>query len=122
MWWHSSLLFNGSNQAGFNMQLQAMIDRAREIQNLYRVHNEKAGEKRWEVSQYVQGLVSDAGDLNKLMMAHEGHLTMDDVPQKLEHEVVDCLWAVLVIASELNIDLAEAFPREMDTLQKRITG
>lgn len=98
-----------------------MIDRAREIQNLYRAHNEAAGEKRWEVAQYVQGLVSDVGDLNKLILAHEGHLTMDGVPKKLEHEVVDCLWAVLVIAQELNIDLAEAFPREMDALRERIT-
>lgn len=99
-----------------------MIDRANEIKDLYRAHNEEAGEKRWEAAQYVQGLVSDVGDLNKLMMGHEGHRVIEGLDEKIEHEVVDCLWAVLVIANELNINLEEAFPRQMEALHKRITG
>jgi len=34
--------------------------------------------------------------------------------------LVDCLWSVLVIAHELNIDLGEEFTEGMKTLESRI--
>ena len=53
----------------------------------------------------MQGLVGDIGDLTKLIMAKEELRSIAGVDVKLKHEVVDCLWSILVIADEMNIDI-----------------
>lgn len=45
---------------------------------------------------------------------------MDDVDAKLAHELSDCLWSVLVLASKYNIDLSTEFMKTMDELDKKI--
>jgi NTP pyrophosphatase (non-canonical NTP hydrolase) len=45
---------------------------------------------------------------------------MDDIDTKLAHELSDCLWSVLVLASKYNIDLETEFLKTMDELDKRI--
>jgi hypothetical protein len=39
--------------------------------------------------------VGDVGDLMKLVMAKEGAREIQDVDEKLQHELAACLWSVL---------------------------
>ena len=45
---------------------------------------------------------------------------MDNVDSKLAHELSDCLWSVLVLASKYNINLETEFMKTMDELDSRI--
>lgn len=74
------------------------------------------------MAEYTQGLVGDVGALMKLVMARNNYRAADDIDCRIQHELVDCLWSVLVIARELDIDLEAAFVREMTTLEQRISG
>ena len=49
-----------------------------------------------------------------------GLRAMEDVDEKLAHELSDCLWSVLVLARKYNIDLSKEFMKTMDDLDKRI--
>ena len=41
--------------------------------------------------------------------------------EKIKHELSDCLWAVMMIADELDIDLENEFVKNMDQLKNRIS-
>jgi NTP pyrophosphatase (non-canonical NTP hydrolase) len=53
------------------------------------------------------GLVGDVGDLAKLVQAAEGVREIEDVKTKLEHELADILWSIIVIADRSGVDLEE---------------
>ncbi len=68
----------------------------------------------------MAGFVGDVGDLSKIIMAKHGLREMGDVDQKLAHELSDCLWSVLVLASKYEIDLTKEFQKTMSDLDIRI--
>lgn len=96
--------------------------RAQEIRRKYDELNAKDGHKKWDGVDYAAGFVGDVGDLMKLVMAKEGKRRGDDVDAKLQHELGDCLWSILVIANHYEIDLEQAFTGTMDELDERLAA
>jgi NTP pyrophosphatase (non-canonical NTP hydrolase) len=70
----------------------------------------------------MEGFVGDVGDLMKIIMAKEGVREMDNIDEKLKHELSDCLWSVIVLADKYGVNLEESFMKTMDDLEKRIKG
>ena len=68
----------------------------------------------------MSGFVVDVGDLMRLVMAKEGLRKVDDMDEKLEHELCDCLWSILVLADRFGIKLEEVFPKQMTKLEEAI--
>jgi NTP pyrophosphatase (non-canonical NTP hydrolase) len=93
---------------------------AREVAVAYDQVNKQQGRGAWTVDNYMAGLVGDVGDLSKLVMAKSGYREIADVDGRLSHELADCLWSLLLIADELEIDLAVAFKDSMETLVHRV--
>ncbi|MEK7624022.1 MAG: nucleotide pyrophosphohydrolase [Patescibacteria group bacterium] len=102
------------------MDFKEIIKRAKEIQKAYRLFNQKNGQAEWDVSAYTQGFVGDVGDLMKLIMAKNNLRQGDDLDKKLSHELSDCLWSIIVIAIELDIDLEKEFLKSMDDLETKV--
>ena len=48
------------------------------------------------------------------MQAREGVRTIEDAEARLEHELADVLWSVIVIAARCDEDLEAAFVRTTD--------
>ena len=103
------------------MQYEDLLDRAVEIRNKYDELNKTKRGVVWNEQQLMAGFVGDVGDLSKIIMAKHGLRDMDDVDHKLAHELSDCLWSVLVLASKYHIDLATEFLKTMDELDGRIS-
>jgi NTP pyrophosphatase (non-canonical NTP hydrolase) len=99
-----------------------LLKRAVEIRNKYDELNKVKRNIRWNEQQLMAGFVGDVGDLSKIIMAKHGLRDMDNVDEELAHELSDCLWSVLVLASKYNIDLASEFMKTMDGLEERIAG
>jgi NTP pyrophosphatase (non-canonical NTP hydrolase) len=100
------------------MQQQALA-----VRDHYDELQETDGHKKWNASDRMAGFVGDVGDLSKLVMAKQGiRRGPDDIDEVLAHELSDCLWSVLVLADELNIDLEAAFTNNMKQLHERIEG
>jgi NTP pyrophosphatase (non-canonical NTP hydrolase) len=104
-----------------SQDLQTMISKATQVRDHYRELQETDGQKKWDVSDYMAGFVGDVGDLSKLIMAKQDlRRGPDNLDGALAHEVADCLWSVLVIANELNVDIETEFNKTMGELDARI--
>lgn len=99
-----------------DLQSQALL-----IAGKYDQKNQAEGRPQWDASAYMAGFVGDVGDLSKLVMAKANLRQIDHLDQKLAHELSDCLWAVLVLAKQLNIDLEAEFARTIAELDTRLT-
>ncbi len=103
------------------MEFSQLQDKAFSIQARYKQLNLEQKRETWTATEYAQALVSDSSDLMKLLMVKNGHRhPVEDLNQKIEHEASDCLWAIMVTAKELGIDLEQTFLKSMGELEKRI--
>lgn len=102
------------------MNFDDLQKRAIDIRNKYDKLNQEKRGVTWNEQQLMAGFVGDVGDLSKIIMAKHGLRAMDEVDSKLAHELSDCLWSVLVLASKYNINLSEEFLKTMNELDARI--
>jgi uncharacterized protein YabN with tetrapyrrole methylase and pyrophosphatase domain len=98
------------------MDFAALSERAVEIRARFAEFEQAKFRREWTKEEVMQGFVVDVGDLMKLVMAKSGIRQVEDLDRKLEHELSDCLWCVLVLAKLYNIDIERAFLRTMDEL------
>ena len=97
--------------------------RALEIRDKYDELNRNDGRDIWRGVDYVAGFVGDVGDLTKLIMAKEGKRRVpENIDAKLQHELGDCLWSLLIISDQYGINLEQAFLATMDELQQRFVA
>jgi NTP pyrophosphatase (non-canonical NTP hydrolase) len=90
------------------------------VAEAYRVRNHAQGRPPWTLDNYMSGFVGDVGDLSKLIMARSGYRNSDNLEERLEHELADCLWSILIIADELGVDIEATYRRSMEDLLRRI--
>ncbi len=102
------------------MQYKDLVKRAIEISSKYDDLNRKQRDITWNEQDFMAGFVGDVGALSKIIMAKHGLRDMENVDEKLAHELSDCLWSVMVLASKYNIDLETEFMKTMDELDSRI--
>ena len=102
------------------MDFKSLQQRALEIREKYSKLEEQKKGRSWTNAQIMEGFVGDVGDLMKLVMAKEGVRDIEDVDNKLAHELSDCLWSILVLAKKYDVDLESSFFQTMDDLEKRI--
>jgi len=101
------------------MTFEELQKRAIEVRAKYDKLNKQNGVS-WNGSDLMSGFVGDVGDLSKIIMAKRGLREMEDVDDKLAHELADCLWSVFVLADKFGVDLAAEFKKVMAELDKRI--
>lgn len=103
------------------MDFKDLQERAIEIRNKYSEFEIQTIGRPWTNQELMEGFVGDVGDLMKLVMAKEGVRKGENVDEKLAHELSDCLWSILVLASKYNINLEEQFLNTMNQLEDRIS-
>ena len=104
------------------MDFKQIIERAVEVRKRYSELEKKKYGKEWTKEQVAQGFVGDVGDLMKLITAKEGVRDIENVDAKLQHEISDCLWSILVIAHNYGIDMEKSFLDTMNELEERIAS
>jgi NTP pyrophosphatase (non-canonical NTP hydrolase) len=102
------------------MTIIEMQQRALAVAAKYKVKNQQDNHEAWDATAYMSGFVGDVGDLSKLVMAHTKLRDIPDAEAKLAHELSDCLWSILVLAHELNVDIETAFAGTMAELESRL--
>lgn len=98
------------------MDIAQLSDRAMTIRQRFAEFEQAKFRRQWTREEIMQGFVVDVGDLMKIVMAKSGVRQMPDVDQKLEHELSDCLWCVLVLSRLYDIDIEKAFLKTMTEL------
>ena len=99
------------------MEFQQLINRAMEIRKHYEAKEKQLYGSAWTSEEIALGFVGDVGDLVKLVVAENGKRNIADSKKKLEHELADCLWSVIVLAEMHNVNLESVFVETMDRLE-----
>lgn len=110
-----------TNESPSSPSLADLACRAQEVRHLYDELNEEHGRPAWDASAFMLGFTADIGSLAKLIMARQGLREAESLDDRLAHELADCLWSILILAAECQIDLEQAFPKTMRDLELRIT-
>jgi NTP pyrophosphatase (non-canonical NTP hydrolase) len=99
------------------MDFQKIIDRAMHIRGQYEAKEQHQYGSAWTSEEIALGFVGDVGDLAKLIVAENGRRNIANSKEKLEHELSDCLWSVIVLSRLHDTDLESSFICTMDELK-----
>jgi NTP pyrophosphatase (non-canonical NTP hydrolase) len=102
------------------MEFQKLVDRALAIRKQYSEKEQNLYGSSWTSEEITLGFVGDVGDLAKLIIAENGKRNISNSREKLEHELSDCLWSIIVLADLHGISLEKAFLTTMDEIEKHI--
>lgn len=102
------------------MTYQELLDAAIRVREKYNQLNQRDNGAAWDGDKLMAGFVGDVGDLSKIVMAKNGHRAMENVDEKLRHELSDCLWSILVLANHYDVDLETEFMKTMSQLEARV--
>jgi NTP pyrophosphatase (non-canonical NTP hydrolase) len=98
------------------VEFSALTERALAVREGYEEYERRSYGRPWSLEELTLGLVGDVGDLAKLVQAREGVRAVEDARARLEHELADVLWSVIVIAARCDVDLEAVFAETMDEL------
>ena len=104
------------------MEFQKLIDRALAIRKQYSEKEQNLYGSAWTSEEITLGFVGDVGDLAKLIIAENGKRNISNSKEKLEHELSDCLWSILVLADLHGISLEKAFLKTMNDIENHISA
>ena len=104
------------------MEFRQLMKRALEIRKQYEVKETQLYGSAWTNEEVALGFVGDVGDLAKLVLAQNGKRIIPDSKKKLEHELADCLWSVVVLANLYEIDLEQSFLDTMNDLEEHLSS
>lgn len=102
------------------MDFRQLIDRAIEIRKQYSEKEKTLYGSSWTNEEIALGFVGDVGDLAKLVIAENGKRNIPNSKEKLEHELADCLWSIIVLADMHKVSLEETFLKTMDEIELHI--
>jgi len=103
------------------MEFQQLMKRAVEIRNQFEVKEQAQFGSAWNSEEITLGFVGDVGDLAKLIIAANGKRNIPNSKEKLEHELADCLWSVIVLSHMHGVDLESSFINTMNELEKYLS-
>jgi len=104
------------------MKFSDLEKSALQLNELYEQLETKRYGRIWTTQELALGFVGDVGDLAKLIQANAGVRTIEDCKAKLGHELSDCLWSIMVLASKCGIDLEAEFVRNTRELIEHVSG
>jgi len=104
------------------MKFSDLETSALQLNDLYEQLEIKRYGRIWTTQELALGFVGDVGDLAKLIQANAGVRTIEDCKAKLGHELSDCLWSIIVLASKCGIDLEAEFVKNTRELADHVSG
>lgn len=104
------------------MNFRDLEEAAIRLNGLYEQLELKKYGRVWSTEELALGFVGDVGDLAKLIQANAGVRDIPDCKSKLGHELSDCLWSIMVIASKCGIDLEAEFVKNTAEISAHVSS
>jgi NTP pyrophosphatase (non-canonical NTP hydrolase) len=103
------------------MNLKEIVEKSIASKEEYAQFEKTHYGREWTQEEIYVALVSDIGDLGRLVLSKEGVENIADVEKKLKHELGECLWGIAALAGKYNIDLEDAFLAQLHNVKKITT-
>lgn len=78
--------------------------------------------RTWTREELMLGFLGDVGDLAKLVQGKAGVRPREGLDDAVAHELADCLWSVMCLADECDVDLEAAFTTTMAALREHLAN
>jgi len=101
------------------MQLSELQKLGTEIDDAYIKSGKEKGYAERTPLVYLGFLMTDLGELTEQIMAKQKYRDGENIDYKIEHELADCLWAVLMLGKHLNVDMAKAYTDMIQNVKDR---
>jgi NTP pyrophosphatase (non-canonical NTP hydrolase) len=102
------------------MEFQNLIDEALTVRKMYEEKEKQLYGSAWTSEEIALGFVGDVGDLAKLILAENGRRNLTNSKEKLEHELADCLWSIIVLSKLHDVNLEISFIKTMEGLKDHL--
>jgi NTP pyrophosphatase (non-canonical NTP hydrolase) len=102
------------------MEFQNLIDEALTVRKMYEEKEKQLYGSAWTSEEIALGFVGDVGDLAKLILAENGRRNITNSKEKLEHELADCLWSIIVLSKLHGVNLETSFIKTMEGLKDHL--
>jgi NTP pyrophosphatase (non-canonical NTP hydrolase) len=103
------------------MEFNDLIQKAYNVREAYAELARRKYGRTWTAEEIALGFMGDVGDLMKLIQACEGIRDIPDAKAKIAHELADCLWSIMILSQEYEVDLESAFTETMESLEKHLS-
>ena len=90
------------------MEFQKLVNRAIDLRNQYEKKEQQLYGSPATDEDIAQGLLGDANNMVKLVMAKHGKREIANSAEKLGSQLSHCLWSVIVLAKMHKIDLEQS--------------
>ncbi|MEA2701498.1 MAG: hypothetical protein QOE22_207 [Candidatus Parcubacteria bacterium] len=104
------------------MNLHDLEEEALKLKKEYEKFENRESFRPWGVEEIYESMVSDVGDLGRLVLAKQGFRDMPDLEKNLAHELAEILWATLILAKTYDVDLEKAFMDEVANRKASLGG
>ncbi len=101
------------------MDFKEILKRNRQVMQLYIDSDNRRLGHEWHRGEYAKALAADVGALIKYTMAKDGLREVENIDQKLKHEIGDVLSCLMFVADKYDIDIEKAYLETMDELEDR---
>ncbi len=102
------------------MTLKQLTEKTKRIKRAYDSMRRKDGEKAWMSYDYAEALVGDVGDLMKLMVRKRRKGASKALERDIAKELSDCLYMLIALSQELNIDLEKEYKVNLEFLEQQL--
>jgi len=100
-----------------NIDLSTASSRAIQIRKLYHQLEIQHHGTTWSKQEDMIGLMSDIGELGRLLMASDDRWAYKgDVPKDIADKISECMWWLFVLSDRLEVDISSAFSSKMNEL------
>ncbi len=94
---------------------------AMDTRKLFESYEKQSTGKTWGTEELLIGLVTDVGDLARLILAKEGFRAADkDIDKAMRHELADCFWAIIVLSEKYDINLEDALVEMSKDIREKL--
>ena len=102
------------------MEFKSLIEQALAIRTKYAEFEKERYGREWSREELMLGFMKDMGDLAQLVQAKEGVRRIENIDEKLAHELSDCLWSIIILADKYGVNLENAFMKTMQELDNHL--
>jgi len=93
-------------------------ERALEVRALYETLEKRFTGRTWSLQELMIGYSNDVAQVGRLLLATNGTWPAEgDVTAQLRQKLSESLWWTFVLASQLGIDIDQAFTETMDSIE-----
>ena len=106
---------------GGNVKYSDIVNIVMETRTLLENFEQKSVGKKWGNEELLIGLMTDIGDLARLILAKEGFRSAKkDLEKQLRHEIAACFWAIVVLSEKYKVNIPQALQEMSIDLKKKL--